>query len=289
MALLRCALRCTGKLLGSDFSVQKLRARAEKLARTLPVAPGVHYTTTQLAGRAAEVAVPENARTDGVVVYIHGGGFVSGSAASMRGLTSVLSRETRMTVYGLDYRLAPEHPFPAGPDDCFDQYRALAETYPETKTVVIGESAGATLAIVVSLMARDQGVRPPACVVAYAPVGDLTGSVARPQRDHTDLVISHKALQRVGLLYCPETPEDPYASPCFATFQGLPPLRIVWDAGENLSFDCARLAETAARDGVEIAAEEYRRTLHTFEIMGRFLPEARREIAATARFVRRHL
>jgi len=289
MALVKWMLKRQGQIMAPDFDVQALRESTQDLSRFLPAGKGVSYTTEDLAGHEAELATPENPHQDAIIVHIHGGGFVSGSAKSSRPFTSYLAKQANRHVYSLDYRLAPEHPYPAAAHDCFMQYRALAEKYPNKKIALIGESAGAMLAIVVTLMARDQGRKIPACVVANAPGADLTLEVERPDMNDTDLVLSYQAIKRIGELYCPEDAHNPSASPRFADYHDFPPLRIVWDAGEHLSYDCRILAEKAQEAGVEVETTVYQDAFHAFQILGKFLPEARKDIQQSVTFIEKHI
>ena len=289
MKLVKWMLKSQGQIMGPDFDVKKLRERTQELVHFLPAAKKVNYTTEVLNGHEADVAIPENPNEKSLIVHIHGGGFVSGSAGSSRPFTSLLAKTANMRVYSLDYRLAPEHTFPACVNDCFNQYSALVAKYPDKKIALIGESAGGTLVTVVALMARDQGLRIPACVVANAPGVDFTQEVERPDKNDTDLILSHQAIKRVGELYCPGESRNPYASPRFADFQDFPPLRIVWDAGEHLEYDCRILAEKTQGAGVTVEVKEHQNTFHVFQILGNFLPEARQDIRETVNFMNKHL
>lgn len=287
LKLINLMMRMLGPAMGPDFDVDKLRKQSQQPGQ-LPYEKSVHWASEVLAGREVYVAAPENAREDALILHIHGGAFVSGSAKYARTFTSSLAKMARMKVYSIDYRLAPEHPFPAGVNDCFEQYVALREQFPHQQVALVGESAGATLVIVVALMARDRGVSLPACVVAYAPCGYVTDEVNRPRRT-TDFAIAHAALKRVNQFYCPQDAKNPYASPCLAEYHAFPPLRIVWDVGEQLAFDSAILAEKAKQAGVLVEAAAYRGTFHTFAALGNLLPEARQEIQASGKFIENQL
>ena len=288
MTLVKWMLKIQGQMMGPDFDVATLRENTQKLPRLLPEAKNVRYIMDTLAGYESELADPGSPREDAIIVHIHGGGFVSGSAKSSRPFTSYLAKLANRKVFSLDYRLAPEHTFPTAVDDCFDQYQDLVNRYPEKKIALIGESAGGMLVIAVALMARDRGMKAPACVVANAPGADLTREVDRPKMNDTDLVLSHQAIKKVGELYCPEDAKNPLVSPRFADFQNFPPLRIVWDAGEHLSFDGRMLSEKAQQAGVVVEQKETQNTFHAFQILGQFLPEARIDIQNAVSFMEKH-
>ena len=288
MTLVKWLLKIQGQMMGPDFDVATLRENTQKLPQLLPATKHVRYNIDTLAGHESELADPGDPREDAIIVHIHGGGFVSGSAKSSRPFTSYLAKLANRTVFSLDYRLAPEHTFPTAVDDCFDQYQDLVNQYPEKKFALIGESAGGMLVIAIALMARDRGLKSPACVVANAPGADLTPEVARPKMNDTDLVLSHQAIKKVGELYCPEDAKNPYASPRFADFHNFPPLRIVWDAGEHLSFDGRIITEKARQAGVIVEQKEYQNAFHAFQILGKFLPEARKDIQDALNFMEKH-
>ncbi len=289
MIVVKWMLKARGQMMGPDFDVKTLRESTQNLSGWIPVEKHIRFTTKELAGHTAEHAAPENPLEDAVIVHIHGGGFVSGSANASRPLTSLLARQANRQVYSLNYRLAPEHTFPAALKDCYEQYQALTRKYPHRQIALIGESAGAMLVIAIALMARDAGIKPPACVGANAPGADLTREFVRPKMNSTDLVLSHQAIKKVGELYCPEDAKNPLASPRFADYHGFPPLRIVWDAGEHLAFDCRILAEKAQQAGVIVEQKEYQHAFHAFQILGKFLPEARKDIQNFITFMEKYL
>ena len=289
MTLAKWMLKRRGQIMGPDFNVETLRENTENFSRWLPVVKNVKFKTESLAGHESELADPGTPREDAIIVHIHGGGFVSGSAKSSRSFTALLAKQANSKVFSLDYRLAPEHTFPAAVNDCFEQYHDLVNQYPERKIVLIGESAGGMLVIAIALIARDRGMKAPACVVANAPGADLTRDVDRPKMNDTDLILSHQAIKKVGELYCPEGAKNPYASPRFADYHDFPPLRIVWDAGEHLSFDCRILAKKARQAGVIVDQKEYQNAFHAFQILGKFLPEAKKDIQMSIAFMEKYL
>lgn len=277
-------MKAQGKSLHENFDVEVLRRTAQMSAQ-IPPEMDVEFKEVTLGSRESEIAIPLKAREDAVIMYIHGGGFVSGNPKYVRSFTSFLAKKSGMKVYGITYRMAPEFKFPVGPNDCFDAYEALTQMLPDKKILLLGESAGATYVIVTALMARDKNIRRPDAVVAYAPCGDLTGRICRSAYKDTDPVVGYNALDKIRTLYCPEDAENPYASVCLADYKDLPPLRIVWDAGEVLSLDSREIAAKAEIAGVYVEVKEWNNTFHTFELLGAMLPEAVEEINDTVSFM----
>lgn len=271
-----------------DFDVENLRQTAQMSAQ-IPPEKDVDFAEILLGSRNSDMAIPPKPREDAVIMYIHGGGFVSGNPKYVRSFTSFLAKKSKMKVYGITYRMAPEYQFPAGPNDCLESYEALVQMLPDKKIIVLGESAGATYAIVTALMARDKNIRLPDAVVAYAPCGDITGRIDRAAYKDTDPVIGYNALDKIRNLYCPEDADDPYASICLADYKGFPPIRIVWDAGEVLSPDSREIVNKAEKAGVHVEAKEWKNTFHTFELLGAMLPEAVEEINDTVRFINNYI
>lgn len=200
MNLIRLQMRLRKPVFRKGFDVAKLR-KAQAASNQMPPVAGVTYEEKAMGGCVVDVAIPKICAGDAVIYYIHGGGFISGDPRNYRAFTSFLAKESGYPVYGVVYRLAPEHPFPAAPEDCYAAYVALLRTCPDKKIYFVGESAGATLAIVTTLMARDRGIRMPDAVVAYAPAADLSGMIDRPISKTKDPVINRDGLDQLRKLY----------------------------------------------------------------------------------------
>lgn len=252
--------------------------------------PGVTFTSCELDGIEAELSTPENARTDAVILYIHGGGLVCGNAVTSRGYASLLAGETKIPVYSISYRLAPEHKFPAAPDDCFAAYQAILERHPELPVFLIGESGGAYLSIVTALRARDSGVHIPAGIVPYSPPIDFSGAIDRQFAGNKDFTVTPDGLASLGSMYCaPEQMKDPYVSPYYADYAGMPPMLLAWDESESLAVDSAILRDKARAAGVEVTAKSYPDCFHAFATAGRGTPESAEILADTVAFFCAHI
>ena len=236
---------------------------------TRPIPADVHSSATTLGGRPAlELRIEASGTTgEDVLLYFHGGGFVVGSARVTAHLTLALLRHLDGRAVSLDYRLAPEHPFPAAPDDCLAAYRELLDSGADPRRLVIaGDSAGAALAVVTMMRARDAGLPMPAGAVLFSPAVDLTLSGASMRsKDGVDPISTPADLEWYFDQYIAggdrSTPE---ASPVFADLTGLPPLLIQVGSSELLLDDAVRLAGRAGIDEVTVTLEVAPRQPHVF-------------------------
>ena len=223
------------------FSVQ--RRAFEIGARVLKRVPPAAVGWTAPAGVRTRIATPEGAR--GRLLWLHGGGFVMGSARSYAALTDRLAIRAGLEVWCPDYRLAPEHPFPAAPDDC----TAVATAIPGPFHLG-GDSAGGTLALVVLQRLLDIG-RPPESVTLISPGTDLRGDRDLPE--HREMVFSEAVLRRFQRAYVGGAdPTDPRVSPIRGTYCGAPPTLIELSEGEFLEHDGRRLARRMREQGVAV-------------------------------------
>ncbi|TMR29034.1 alpha/beta hydrolase [Nonomuraea zeae] len=238
---------------------------------TRPLPPDVRSSATTLGGRPAlelRVETPGTAGQD-VLLYFHGGGFVVGAARVPAHLTVALLRHLDGRALSLDYRLAPEHPFPAAPDDCLAAYRELLDSGADPRRLVIaGDSAGAALAVVTMTRAREAGLPLPAAAVLFSPVTDLTLSGASLQsKDGIDPIFTRAELEWYFAQYVPDGDRSaPGASPLFADLTGLPPLLIQVGSSEVLLDDAVRLAGRAGADEVAVTLEVAPGRPHVFQL-----------------------
>lgn len=242
---------------------------AARFTRPLPTDIGSSATT--LGGRPAlelRSAAPGTAGED-VLLYLHGGGFVIGSARVTAHLTAALLRHLDGRAVALDYRLAPEHAFPAAPDDCLAAYRELLDSGTDPRRLVIaGDSAGAALAVVTMMRARDAGLPMPAAAVLFSPAVDLTLSGASMRSKHgVDPFFAPADLEWLFDQYAAGSDRSaPEPSPVFADLTGLPPLLIQVGSSELLLDDAVRLAGRAGADEVAVTLEVAPRQPHVFQL-----------------------
>lgn len=197
--------------------------------------------------------------------------------------------KTASAITAFEYRLAPEEPFPAAPDDCYVVYKALLQKYPHSKIVVVGESAGGTLSLVVTLMAKAAGVPLPSCVCAFSPCTDIAEELpSRKRNKDSDYQIPHDVNEQLRAIYVKkgDDPHNPYISPLYGYYEGFPPLKIVVDSGEVMADDSALLAEKAEKAGVKVDYQPWDDVFHAFPMSGSFIPESAQVLEDTVAFIR---
>ena len=234
---------------------------------------------------------PPGADEQRILLYLHGGGFMAHLPSVYRVFARRLGGVLDAQVLLPDYRLAPEHPFPAGSDDCLDAYRWLLTRGFDAKRVIIaGDSAGGNLALVTAMRVRDEGLPSPGCVVMLSPVTDLVSASASLDynRDRDPLLVP-EALEFVRTTYAPSADwRHRWISPIHDSFGGLPPLLFHAGSTELIVDDSIRAAEKARSAGVCVELLVWPGMPHVFQAHNA-LPEAKEAIAQIARFVRQHV
>jgi epsilon-lactone hydrolase len=224
------------------------------------------------------------------ILYLHGGGYYFCSPETHRSITLALATGAEARVFAPDYRLAPEHRFPAAIEDAVAAYRdLLTNGTPAARAVIAGDSAGGGLALATLLSLRDAGDPLPAAAVLFSPWTDLaaTGASLRTN-DKRDAMFWGDTVAKSARIYLGETsPTNPLASPLYAELNGLPPLFIQASDSEVLLDDSTRLAEKATRAGVVVSFRAWHKLPHVWQFFTPFLPEARLALAETADFIKR--
>jgi epsilon-lactone hydrolase len=237
-----------------------------------------------------EWLIYERSPAQRTLLYFHGGGYYFCSPRSQRAISFGLGKRIEADVFSLDYRLAPEHPFPAALEDAMAAYRHLLTNGTRPDSIVIaGDSAGGGLALATLVALRDAGDPLPAGTVLFSPWTDLaaTGASIR-ENDGRDPMFSGQVFARIAPFYLgTASATDPYASPLYADFRGLPPLSLFVGSTETLLDDTRRVAERAQAAGVTVECEIARGLPHIWPIYAPFMPEARRTLDTAAQFVRR--
>ncbi|MER6081269.1 alpha/beta hydrolase [Streptomyces sp. NPDC001833] len=277
--------------LGGD--VAKMRRVFDEVLGAAPLPGDVRTRSTDLGGvPAVEVRAGAVAPTAATVLYFHGGAYAIGSAAAGVGLVSEIARRTAATALSVDYRLAPEHPFPAAVDDALAAYRALLDRgVPAGSIAVTGESAGGGLALALLLAIRDAGLPQPSSATVLSPWTDLTQSGATmTTRADADPALTRQALQtRAADYLAGADPRTPLASPLHADLRGLPPLLIQAGGREILLDDALRLAARAAHADVPVTLRTFPRAPHVFQGFAPLVDEAAQALDQVAAFINGHI
>jgi monoterpene epsilon-lactone hydrolase len=287
---LEAILRQSAFPAGLDVSEQRRRLRELTAAQPLP--PGVTVTAAALGGvRTAEITI-DRIEPRHTVLYFHGGVYVLGDAFQAAGLASQVGRRTRARVISVDYRLAPEHPYPAAVDDALAAYQALLRAGAAPSGIAFaGESAGGGLAVATLVNARDHGLPLPAAAYLMSPYADLTLAGATMDTKSTaDVLMSRDNLRsRVSDYTAGHDPALALISPVFADLSGLPPLIIQAGTHEVLLDDAVRLARQAATADVAVTLDITPRVPHVFQGFYPILDEAAAALDRAGQLLSAHL
>jgi monoterpene epsilon-lactone hydrolase len=273
---------------GPDTSYIERRAQAAQFEAAFVMPAGVHAEAGTLGGIDVEWIVPDGATSIPVLFHLHGGGYVLGTPGGSRAFTTEFALQTSARVVSIDYRLAPEHPYPAAVDDAVGAYSALlAEGVPPHAIAVGGESAGGGLTVAMLLAARDRGLPMPACAFAISPWTDLgcDGETFETKKN-VDPLLTRRSLKEMGDAYIAAgNPRTPYASPLFADLKGLPPLLIHVGSEEVLLDDSRVLHKRAKFAGVDVELKIADDMIHVWHMFHAMLPEGAAAIREITDFV----
>lgn len=268
-----------------EDSVEERRALQEKMGDYNKLPVDVRCQPVHAGGAPAEWIETPGAGSE-VILYLHGGGYVLGSIHSHRELIARLARAANSRALALEYRLAPEYPFPAAVEDSHAAYTWLLDQGVAPNQIILaGDSAGGGLALATLVAARGAGQPLPAGVACFSPWVDLTGSGASIERNaRVDPILEPAAVIHYAGLYAGEHDlRAPLISPLFADLQGFPPMLIQVGTDEILLDDAARLAERARAAGVTVTLETYRGLFHVFQMIPQ-LPETKKAVRMFAAF-----
>ena len=272
-----------------SLTTAERRAQYERAEKVFPTPSDVKVERVNAPVAPAEWLRPPSAELGRVVLYLHGGGYVIGSPRSHRHLAAAIAGAAGASAVLLDYRLAPEHPFPAAVEDATAAYRwLLDQAIAPERIVIAGDSAGGGLTVATLLALREARVPLPAGGVCISPWVDLTCSGASYRTmAEADPIVRRAGVEEMALAYLGATsPRTPLASPLFANLRGLPPLLIHVGSDEVLLDDAVQLAERARAAGVDVTLDIYERMIHVWHWFLPMLDEAQTAVEAIGRFVR---
>ena len=271
---------------GVDVGNQRQHIRGYE--RKVPRAPARTHTVERPLGglRACWISRP-GMRPGRYILFLHGGGYVTGSPALYRHITWRFAEAAKAQLVAIEYRLAPEHPFPAAVDDAFAAWHALLEDGADpSHCTIMGDSAGGGLTLALALKLRDAGMPLPGALVAISPWTDLAvtgGSAQPPATDpmlHSDFLVDQAAQYLAGA-----DPHNPYASPLYGDPRGLPPTLIHVGSDEILRDDSVRMAQRLRETGCNVTLEVWPRMPHVWHAFAPVMPEATRAIARIGNFI----
>jgi epsilon-lactone hydrolase len=275
-----------------DASLEESRATMEMAARAFRAAPDTTVTPVTVGGVPAEWLTTAESTDQRVVYYLHGGAYTSGSPRTHRALAERLARATAARILLLDYRLAPEHPFPAAVDDAVAAWRALVGDGADPASVVMaGDSAGGGLTLATLVALRDAGDPLPAAAVTLSAWTDLahTGDSMATKAGVDPMITPDHSNRSAEAYLAGADARHPLASPLYADPRGLSPLLMQVGTSEVLLDDTVRFARRAEAAGVDVTLEVWDDMIHVFQAFGGFLPEAGQAVDRIGQWVGQRL
>jgi len=280
-------MRLKPEVVDESFSVTKFREGVDKVTAKMKMPKGVKRESTSVGDISAEWLVPEQPVAGKALMYIHGGGFISGSCQTHRTYVGKFAVASGLKSLVFDYRLAPEHPFPAAVEDCVATYRWLLDQGYDAKDIVVGgESVGGTLTLSLLLALKEHGTPFPKAAFSISPVTDLRCEAAsfeyNAKRDTApegswDVWMSNYIADN--------DPTTPLLSPLMGDFTGLPPLHVCVGTHEIHLDDCVNVAKKAEQHGVDVTLSKWSGMVHAFPMMSPLFPEAKRALEEICDFV----
>jgi monoterpene epsilon-lactone hydrolase len=271
---------------------QELRVVFEKFASGTPMPPDIKCEKVSAGGVEAEWISAPNSSADRAVLYVHGGGYVLGSINTHRDLMGRIARASGARVLGINYRLAPEHPFPAAVDDSLAAYRwMLSQGLKPNRIAVAGDSAGGGLAVATLVAIRDAKLPVPGAGVCLSPWVDMEGIGESMKTKATiDPVVQREGLLGMAAAYLGgQNARTPLAAPLYADLKGLPPLLIQVGEAETLLDDSTRLNDRAKAAGVSTKLEVWPEMIHVWQLFASFLPEGQQAVDGIGGFLKEHM
>jgi monoterpene epsilon-lactone hydrolase len=275
----------------AELSIEEQRATFEALTSRFQPGEDVRCQRVDAGGVPAEWITAPEATDERVIYYLHGGGYTLGSINTHREMISRISRAAGARALAIDYRLAPENPFPAALEDATTAYRWLLSTGVDpARLVIAGDSAGGGLTVATLVALRDAGGPLPAAAVCLSPWVDLEGlGESMITKAEVDPMVPREAgLQWAKAYLGGAHPRTPLASPLYADLAGLPPLLIQVGTAETLLDDSTRLAERAKAAGVDVELEVWDDMIHVWQFFAAMLPEGQQAIDRIGEFIREH-
>ncbi|MBN1380924.1 MAG: alpha/beta hydrolase [Deltaproteobacteria bacterium] len=275
----------------SGKPVEEQRRIMEESMASAHLPTGFTIESAVADGVPAEWIKLDGAPADGAIFYLHGGGYAMGSPRTHRQTVAYIARACGVSALALNYRLAPEHPFPAAVEDAVAGYRwLLKQGIKPAQIAIAGDSAGGGLTLATLLQLRDSGDPPPACGICLSPWADLTcSSETYISKAETDPMISQDIKPMSSMYLNGQDPKTPLASPVFADLTGLPPILIQVGSEEMLLGDSLALARRAGLCSISMTLEIWKDMIHVWHMFSPILREGRDAIENIGTFYRDHI
>lgn len=275
-----------------DIPIQQTRAAFENITTMFPVDANVNREDADANGVKGQWITPPGVSAETTIFYIHGGAWTVGSANTHARLVANICAASDARAFSIDYRVAPEHPFPAGLDDCITAYKWLLneQAVDPARLVIMGDSAGGNLTLATLLRARDEGLPLPAAAVCLSAATDLLGTgESRITRAEAEPMLTQgpAGMEKIREAYFPDSdPRNPYLSPLYGDLKGLPPLLMQVGDAEILLDDSVMFAQAATEAGVDVTLEVWDEMIHVFQFFAPMLPEGTEAINVIGKFVK---
>lgn len=274
-------------------SVEELRAGFRAMMGKMLVPAGIRTRTSALGDRPAVLVEPAGTPKAGTILYFHGGSYVVGSPETAMSLTGNLVTKTGFRAFSLDYRLAPEYPFPAAIEDGLSAYHALLDSGEDPSAIAFaGDSAGGGLTVTTCLAARDAGLPMPAAILAFSPGLDMTRTgESMDTKAGIDPFFTRGGMEHTGTMYLAgQDPHHPMLSPAvLADLTGFPPTLLQVGTNEMLLDDSTRMATRAREAGVDVILDVTADVPHVFQAFAGVLDEADEALERAALFLSQHI
>ena len=273
----------------ANKTIDQLRKETKDAGNIIPLPKNTKFKRVSVGNIDAEWITCGEFETDKIFMFMHGGGYYRGSIASTRATVARISAEAKVRCLSIEYRLAPEYPFPAAIDDTYTAYNWLLKEGVKPKNIIVsGQSAGGGLCLALLLKLKENFFSQPRGAVALSPWTDLTQS-GKTMKINADIdpVISKKYLDRMANLYLAKTPNiTPLASPLYGELSGLPPLLVQVGSAETMLDDSRRFVEKAKEAKVDVQIEVYKDMFHGWHGSAHILKDGEKAIKNIGLFCR---
>ena len=284
------SFRLKPEVVDEHFSVEAFREQLDRSSAKVKLPKTVSSEITSVDGLHAEWIIPQHPKKDKILLYIHGGGFISGSTITHRMHVGKFAEKCQLRSLLFDYRLAPEHPFPAAVEDCTTAYRGVIDLGYNPKDIIVGgESAGATLTLSLLLALKQEGIPLPRAAFSISPVTDLSCSAKSfGYNAKKDVAPMGSWTVWTNLYIAGNDTRNPLLSPLFGNYEGIPPLYICVGTHEIHLDDCVNVARVATEYGVDVTLRKWDRMVHAFPLLTPLFPEAKKAFGEICDFIISH-
>ena len=284
-------LKLKPEVVNDSFSVIEFRKGIDKMSAKMKLPKNISTEQIQINRINAEWVIPEGYLENKILLYIHGGGFISGSCLTHRMHVAKFANGSKLKSLVFDYRLAPENPFPAGLEDCIEVYTwLLRQGYKSENIVIGGESAGGTLTLSLLLGLKEECIDLPKAAFSISPVTDLR-CLADSFKYNASNDVAPMGSWNVWTKYyiANYNPLNPLLSPQFGNYEGLPPIFICVGTHEIHLNDCENVARIANEQGVNVTLRKWDKMIHAFPVLSPLFPEAKQAMTEICEFAKNSL